>query len=380
VTDFAVRGGQFDASGPGSVFKPHDFRDHFQRHRPETRHRRSDDATDPVPRFDTLTVSHQKPKGLPSPSAPAPIPSSSDPDELAKQGGTDELVRGYIAFLKSLREGGASDPEQLLNQADQLTHTVLDPLNLNEDDIAQLSIVSDFSMSEIYAAYAGADSSGAQAGVFYGAAADAHLRADIVTKDGRSFHVEVDLHAEVSVQAQAATQSGAQPQQADPLALDLDGDGDFSLSDPSGGILFDIDGDGALDQTAFITGSDGFLAHDRNGNGTIDDGTELFGDQHGAANGFDELAKYDDDGNGMIDRYDSIFENLKIVRAGQDGQLEQHSLAEFKVDSLSLNYLDVKKQAQGGNTITQTAAYFRSSSAYNLADITLGYRARSKEA
>ena len=72
---------------------------------------------------------------------------------------------------------------------------------------------------------------------------------------------------------------------------------------------FDIDTDGQTDQIATpING--GFLALDRNGDGTINNGAELFGPTSG--NGFSELAAYDEDGNGFVDSGDSVFDQLRI--------------------------------------------------------------------
>ena len=59
-----------------------------------------------------------------------------------------------------------------------------------------------------------------------------------------------------------------------------------------------------------MTGGDAFLAIDRNGNGSIDDGTELFGDQNGAAHGFAELAKFDSNHDGVINAQDDDFDKL----------------------------------------------------------------------
>ncbi|RAR70166.1 hypothetical protein AX018_11202, partial [Paracidovorax anthurii] len=66
----------------------------------------------------------------------------------------------------------------------------------------------------------------------------------------------------------------------DPLVLDLDGDGIEAVGiDPSRPILFDHDGDGTKNATGWIKGDDGLVVLDRNGNGLIDSGQELFGDQ-----------------------------------------------------------------------------------------------------
>ncbi|RAR71637.1 hypothetical protein AX018_10852, partial [Paracidovorax anthurii] len=99
----------------------------------------------------------------------------------------------------------------------------------------------------------------------------------------------------------------------DPLVLDLDGDGIEAVGiDPSRPILFDHDGDGTKNATGWIKGDDGLVVLDRNGNGLIDSGQELFGDQtlrdaqpqagQGLhyAHGYEALAAQDGNGDGVI--------------------------------------------------------------------------------
>lgn len=78
----------------------------------------------------------------------------------------------------------------------------------------------------------------------------------------------------------------------DPLVLDLTGDGPKTTG-AVGAKAFDLAADGDLRGTSFVKDGTAFLALDRNANGVIDSGAELFGDQHGAVNGFVELAKFD---------------------------------------------------------------------------------------
>ena len=81
----------------------------------------------------------------------------------------------------------------------------------------------------------------------------------------------------------------------DPLVLDLDGNG-IQLTEAGKGAIFDVTADGKLDNTAWVKGNTALLTYDRNGNGVVDNGSELFGDQNGAADGFEELGKYDTNG------------------------------------------------------------------------------------
>ena len=93
----------------------------------------------------------------------------------------------------------------------------------------------------------------------------------------------------------------------DPLVLSLNGSMP-SLSSKT--FSFDIDSDGKPDQISQLGRNSAFLALDKNNNGVIDDGNELFGTKSG--NGFADLRKYDEDKNGWIDENDAIFDKLRV--------------------------------------------------------------------
>ena len=93
----------------------------------------------------------------------------------------------------------------------------------------------------------------------------------------------------------------------DPLVINFDGEIP-ELSNTT--FSFDIDNDGREDQISELGSGSGFLALDKNGNGTIDAGCELFGTEQG--NGFVELSMHDADGNHWIDENDPVFERLRI--------------------------------------------------------------------
>lgn len=101
---------------------------------------------------------------------------------------------------------------------------------------------------------------------------------------------------------------------------------------------FDLNGDGQTGQFATLGSGSGYLVFDRNGNGKVDDGTELFGPQSGS--GFSELAKYDDDGNQWIDANDEIFSMLSVwVQTTEEGPVLR-SLAEVGVQALYVGSVD----------------------------------------
>lgn len=137
------------------------------------------------------------------------------------------------------------------------------------------------------------------------------LQAQVV-QDGNGTSVQVsEVNIDISM-SQVNLQANGQAQKADPLVLDLDGNG-FQTSGLLAGVAFDIDIDGRLDRVSMPTGGDALLALDRDGNGRIDSGAELFGDQAGAKDGFAALAALDDNGDGAIDASDSSFAALKLL-------------------------------------------------------------------
>ncbi len=128
-----------------------------------------------------------------------------------------------------------------------------------------------------------------------------------------------------------------------PLILDLKGNG-IELTSYKDGVNFDLDADGKIDRTGWTqAGSDdAFLVLDKDGNGQIDSGKELFGDQNGEENGFLELAKYDSNNDGKIDAQDDVYEKLQTwTDTNHNGKVddgELKSLLESNVKSVSTGY------------------------------------------
>ncbi len=110
---------------------------------------------------------------------------------------------------------------------------------------------------------------------------------------------------------------------------------------------FDLDLDGKSDEFSFVGSGSGFLALDKNGDGIINDGSELFGPSKG--NGFNELSAYDSDGNNWIDENDEIFDELVIWTKDEDGEEHLFSLKDKDVGALYLQRVDTSFDLKASN-------------------------------
>ncbi|WP_298864741.1 hypothetical protein [uncultured Sulfitobacter sp.] len=144
----------------------------------------------------------------------------------------------------------------------------------------------------------------------------------------------------------------------DPLIVDLGPNGITLKSMADSGVFFDMDNDGFAEATGWLTGEDGFVAIDENGNGIIDNVGELIGDP--GQSGFAELATYDSNNDGTIDSSDAIWSDLRIWRdLNEDGVTdagELQSLAANGVASFGLNFTTVNFTA-AENLIHEQGSY-----------------------
>lgn len=171
------------------------------------------------------------------------------------------------------------------------------------------------------------------------------------TKDGRDIHFNVNVGMSREFQQyykedlQLATF-----QMCDPLVINLDTDV-AELSDQN--FYFDIDADGEADEIAGLSGKSGYLALDKNEDGVINDGSELFGTASG--NGFADLAKYDEDGNGWIDESDALWSKLKIWCKNEKGEDVLYRLADKGVGAICLQNAATDFTIKGGDGGTKGA-------------------------
>lgn len=155
----------------------------------------------------------------------------------------------------------------------------------------------------------------------------------INTSDGKNiqFSLSLDMSRSYVEQTDISLRLGDARQAKDPLVLNFDGTA-AQLSDQK--FSFDLNSDGKAEEINALTGNRGFLALDKNGNGKIDNGSELFGPTSG--NGYQDLAAYDADHNGWIDENDPVFQSLKVWNKDINGNDTLSSLQDKNVGALYL--------------------------------------------
>ncbi|RDE19671.1 hypothetical protein DV711_12370 [Motiliproteus coralliicola] len=155
------------------------------------------------------------------------------------------------------------------------------------------------------------------------------------TSDGREidFALDLKMSREYIEHDRVLIEAGAKLK--DPLVINLDVRAAELRADK---FEFDIDADGQLDEINQLASHSGMLALDKNGDGTINDGRELFGALSG--NGFADLAAYDDDNNGWIDEADDVYDQLRVWIKKDNGDDQLLSLNELQVGALYLGSTD----------------------------------------
>lgn len=136
----------------------------------------------------------------------------------------------------------------------------------------------------------------------------------ITTADGRNLGFTLDLVMSRDFRSERTRVDSGQAVLRDPLVISFAG----KSAELSGQrFCFDLDADGHAEAIAGLGADCGFLAIDRDGNGRIDDGSELFGTRSG--DGLADLKKLDGDGNGWLDEADAAFSALHVWQHDADG-------------------------------------------------------------
>ncbi|VUZ26587.1 Uncharacterised protein, partial [uncultured Comamonas sp.] len=160
------------------------------------------------------------------------------------------------------------------------------------------------------------------------------------------------------------------PQRSDPFTLDLDGDGLETVGiNTSNPVMFDIDAMGVKQSVGWVSPDDGFLTLDRNGNGTIDDGAELFGDAtvlpngNRAKDGFEAVASLDTNGDGVVNALDAQWAELRIWQdLNQDGISQADELKALEtlgIIGINVAKTEHEKVLGNGNVLADLGTFIR---------------------
>ena len=159
-----------------------------------------------------------------------------------------------------------------------------------------------------------------------------------------------------------------QNRRIDPLVFDLDGDGITTVSLEESNAFFDLDNNGFAEKTSWVSAKEGLLAYDKNGDGVINGGNELFGDRtlmkDGktlASSGFSALAEYDDNKDGKIDSNDAIYTLLRIWQDSDGDGIasagELRRLVDLGIVSIGLSYSNTGVTDGANNIQVRTGTF-----------------------
>lgn len=258
--------------------------------------------------------------------------SISDDGKAAQSGETNAIEQG----IKSAE----ADPILRLIRAMISLITGKDVTVFDTSDLA-----TDTTASDVAAPPQSAPTEAAQQPAGYGIEYDRHesyseyeqtnfqANGIVRTSDGKeiSFDLALSMTRSYHEESDVSIRLGDARKKQDPLILNFSGSA-AQLTNQR--FKFDLNSDGAAEEINFVTGGSGFLAFDRNGDGKINNGTELFGASSG--NGFADLATLDSDNNGWIDENDAAYSQLRLWTKDAAGKDLLATLKQANVGALNL--------------------------------------------
>jgi len=184
-------------------------------------------------------------------------------------------------------------------------------------------------------------------------------KGSIQTTDGQTINFSSQLNIEREYfEEQSFSFRAGDAVKIDPLVLNFNG---TAAELQQTHFEFDLDANGQTEQIALLKPGNAYLALDKNNDGTINDGSELFGPSTG--NGFNELAQYDEDGNNFIDEADSIYKNLRLWTVDANGHEQLIGLGEKDVGAIYLGHLntpfELKQNQQTLGDLVSSSVYLK---------------------
>lgn len=196
-----------------------------------------------------------------------------------------------------------------------------------------------------------------------------HTNAIIKTKD-KEININLDCsYTKAFFEEHKETLAFEETRFLDPLVIQYDGKSSaFDSLSSTMSFKFDLKNNETLLDLPLLKKGNGFLVLDKDANGLIDNGNELFGPN--TNNGFEELRAYDSDNNNWIDENDSIFKDLLIWSKDESGEDTLIGLGQSGIGALYLN--EVKSNFTYNKSINESMARLKSSSIFLREDGTAG--------
>lgn len=162
----------------------------------------------------------------------------------------------------------------------------------------------------------------------------------------------------------------------DPIVLDLDGDGIELISFEDSSVVFDVDNDGFIENTGWVSADDALLVHDINNDGIINDITETISEYYNSGNytdGFEALRTLDSNDDSKFDSSDTLFSTLKIWQdLNEDGITdtgELVSLSDAGIQSIDLSDEKLTRTELAGNPIFSRSTFVINNIEQNVASV-----------
>ncbi len=146
-------------------------------------------------------------------------------------------------------------------------------------------------------------------------------------------------------------------ERVDPLVLDLDGDGVQLVHFDESQVVFDVDADGYLENTGWVSAGDGILVHDKNQDGQINDIKETISEYYvqGVTDGLAALKTLDENHDGMFNTLDGMWQALRVWQdANQNGGTDEgelKTLDDWGIASISLDREETLRERLAGNPV-----------------------------
>lgn len=158
-----------------------------------------------------------------------------------------------------------------------------------------------------------------------------HSEGTVIDATGKEINFQIEVNMSRNFKTYYEENREEEITLCDPLVIQIE-NSIIGLSDQK--FSFDLNNDGNKEEISNLKKGSGFLAIDKNQDGIINDGSELFGSQSG--DGFADLSLYDEDQDGWIDEDDSVYEKLQIWIRNEDGTDSLYHLKEKAIGAIYL--------------------------------------------